>query len=349
MLKKMPWLVMMILSAQLLCADIIEKIQVEGNRKVSRETIQFYMKSREGGVYDPEKLKEDFQALWATGFFENVRIEEENGAGGKIVRLVLVENPLDLLRDLQAEQEGQGKRHHRKAAGRQHPAAAFFLLQPGQGAQGKKDRHRHAPGKGLQPGRGRHRRKGRERADRPDRARQRGLQDAHRQRGLSRPDPGLGFAGIPAPRLEEQPGARHAVRHRRQGRLQPREDQRGHRGGPPAPAAEGLPGSQGRHPGIQHGRQEDGPRPRAADDAAQHPGGARPALPRGHRHHRGQQGHPRRLSAEHGHPEAGPGLQHQEAQQVHRGHSEVLRRHRLFLRPGRARREPGPGQAQRPT
>ncbi len=94
MLKKMPWLVMMILSAQLLCADIIEKIQVEGNRKVSRETIQFYMKSREGGVYDPEKLKEDFQALWATGFFENVRIEEENGAGGKTVRLILVENPL---------------------------------------------------------------------------------------------------------------------------------------------------------------------------------------------------------------------------------------------------------------
>ena len=94
MLKKMPWLVMMILSAQLLCAEIIEKIQIEGNKKVSRETIQFYMKSREGGVYDPEKLKEDFKALWETGFFENIRIEEENGGNGKIVRLVLVENPL---------------------------------------------------------------------------------------------------------------------------------------------------------------------------------------------------------------------------------------------------------------
>lgn len=94
MLKKMPWLVLMLLGAQWLCADVIEKIQVEGNRKVSRETIQFYMKSREGGVYDPQKLKEDFQSLWATGFFENIRIEEENGANGKIVRLVLAENPL---------------------------------------------------------------------------------------------------------------------------------------------------------------------------------------------------------------------------------------------------------------
>ena len=94
MLKKMPWLVLMLLGAHWLCADVIESIQVEGNRKVSRETIQFYMKSREGGVYDPLKLKEDFQSLWATGFFENIRIEEENGANGKIVRLVLVENPL---------------------------------------------------------------------------------------------------------------------------------------------------------------------------------------------------------------------------------------------------------------
>src|SRR5512137_2230698 len=94
MLKKMPWLVMILLAAQFLCADIIEKIQIEGNRKVSRETIQFYMKSREGGAYDPAKLKEDFKALWETGFFENIRIEEENGGQGKIVRLILSENPL---------------------------------------------------------------------------------------------------------------------------------------------------------------------------------------------------------------------------------------------------------------
>ena len=199
MLKKMPWLVMMILSAQLLCADIIEKIQIEGNRKVSRETIQFYMKSREGGIYDPEKLKEDFQALWETGFFENIRIEDENGTSGKIVRLVLVENPLISSVTYKTEQESQGKRHHRKTAGQQHPAAAFLLLQPGQGPQGEKDHHRHAPGKGLQPGRGHHRRKGRERPDRPDHPRRRGLQDPHRQRGLSRPHARVGLPGFPAP------------------------------------------------------------------------------------------------------------------------------------------------------
>ena len=94
MLKKMGWSLMILLGAQFLGADIIQKIQVEGNKKVSRETIQFYMKSREGGIYDPDKLKEDFKALWETGFFENIRIEDENGANGKIVRFIVVENPL---------------------------------------------------------------------------------------------------------------------------------------------------------------------------------------------------------------------------------------------------------------
>jgi outer membrane protein insertion porin family len=94
MLKRMPWLVLLLLGAQFLNADIIERIQIEGNKKVSRETIQFYMKSREGGIYDEQKLKDDFKALWETGFFENIRMEEENGSNGKVVRLILAENPL---------------------------------------------------------------------------------------------------------------------------------------------------------------------------------------------------------------------------------------------------------------
>ena len=94
MLKKTIWLLMILLGAQFLCADIIQKIQIEGNKKVSRETIQFYMKSREGGIYDADKLKDDFKALWETGFFENIRIDDENGGNGKIVHIILTENPL---------------------------------------------------------------------------------------------------------------------------------------------------------------------------------------------------------------------------------------------------------------
>jgi len=94
MLKKLPWLVLFLLGVQFLGAEIIEEIQIEGNRKISRETVQFYIKSRPGGIYDDEKLKEDFKVLWETGFFENIRIESDNGSQGKIVRFILTENPL---------------------------------------------------------------------------------------------------------------------------------------------------------------------------------------------------------------------------------------------------------------
>jgi outer membrane protein insertion porin family len=94
MLKKLPWLVMLLLTVQFLGAEIIEEIRIEGNKKVSRETVQFYMKSRQGGIYDEEKLKEDFKILWETGFFENIRIVSDNGSSGKIVSMTLTENPL---------------------------------------------------------------------------------------------------------------------------------------------------------------------------------------------------------------------------------------------------------------
>ncbi len=77
-----------------LCADIIEKIIVEGNKKVSRDTVLFYMKTAEKAVYSPEKLREDFKSLWKTGFFENISIESEDTAGGKIIKIIVKENKL---------------------------------------------------------------------------------------------------------------------------------------------------------------------------------------------------------------------------------------------------------------
>ncbi|MCP5108596.1 MAG: outer membrane protein assembly factor BamA [bacterium] len=75
-------------------AETIEKIEVDGNKKVSKDTILFYMKSSENGLYSKTTLREDFKTLWKTGFFENITMESENGQKGKIVKLALKENPL---------------------------------------------------------------------------------------------------------------------------------------------------------------------------------------------------------------------------------------------------------------
>lgn len=75
-------------------AENIEKINVVGNKKVSRDTILFYMKARERGMYSAAMLKDDFKSLWKTGFFEDISIDAEDGSRGKIINILVKENPL---------------------------------------------------------------------------------------------------------------------------------------------------------------------------------------------------------------------------------------------------------------
>ncbi|MCP5054153.1 MAG: outer membrane protein assembly factor BamA [bacterium] len=74
----------------------IEKILLEGNKKVSRDTFLFYMKSREKSVYSKDVLRQDFKSLWKTGFFENITIESlaGNGTDTKVVKIIVTENPM---------------------------------------------------------------------------------------------------------------------------------------------------------------------------------------------------------------------------------------------------------------
>ena len=76
----------------LLSGELIESILIEGNRKVSRDTVLFYMKSKVNDLYSEDILRTDFQTLWQTGFFENIRIETEQGQRGVIIRITVSEN-----------------------------------------------------------------------------------------------------------------------------------------------------------------------------------------------------------------------------------------------------------------
>jgi outer membrane protein insertion porin family len=74
--------------------ELIERIDIVGNDRVTRETITYYLSSREGDYYNLDILKKDFRVLWSTGFFSNIKIEEEPGLKGKIVKITLEENPV---------------------------------------------------------------------------------------------------------------------------------------------------------------------------------------------------------------------------------------------------------------
>jgi outer membrane protein insertion porin family len=76
------------------CQEMIEKIDIIGIERVTVETVKYYIAAREGDYYNEELLKKDFKVLWSTGFFSNIRIEQEQGTKGKIVKIYLEENPV---------------------------------------------------------------------------------------------------------------------------------------------------------------------------------------------------------------------------------------------------------------
>ncbi|MEW5974291.1 MAG: outer membrane protein assembly factor BamA [Acidobacteriota bacterium] len=74
--------------------EIIENIEIRGNRRVPADTVKFHIVSQKNARLDPNLLRRDFKAVWAQGFFDDLRIELEEGKDGKIVIFWVKEKPL---------------------------------------------------------------------------------------------------------------------------------------------------------------------------------------------------------------------------------------------------------------
>lgn len=76
---------------------IIDRIDFVGNRRIRSDTLKARIFSREGDVYNEETLRRDFQALWNTQFFEDVKLRVEDSsdrANGKIIIFDVKERPV---------------------------------------------------------------------------------------------------------------------------------------------------------------------------------------------------------------------------------------------------------------
>lgn len=80
--------------ARLAAATPIEDVKVQGNVRIDRTTILYYLQSKPGTEYDEQKLKQDFHRLWDTGFFSDMKVEESDGEKGKIITFLLKERPV---------------------------------------------------------------------------------------------------------------------------------------------------------------------------------------------------------------------------------------------------------------
>ncbi len=78
-------------------APFIDRIDFEGNRRIRKDTLQARIFSREGDPYNEDTLRRDFQALWNTQFFEDVKLRVEDSPekpNAKIIVFQVTERPV---------------------------------------------------------------------------------------------------------------------------------------------------------------------------------------------------------------------------------------------------------------
>ncbi|MGC0773973.1 MAG: POTRA domain-containing protein, partial [Candidatus Acidiferrum sp.] len=76
---------------------VIERIEFIGNRRIRSDTLKARIFSREGDPYSEETLRRDFQALWNTQFFEDVKlrvVDSPDRPDAKIVIFEVKERPI---------------------------------------------------------------------------------------------------------------------------------------------------------------------------------------------------------------------------------------------------------------
>jgi outer membrane protein insertion porin family len=71
----------------------IEQIRVIGTRRIPKETVLARLFTHPGDTYDPISIERDFNSLWNTGYFEDLRIEREDSEKGIILNVFVREKP----------------------------------------------------------------------------------------------------------------------------------------------------------------------------------------------------------------------------------------------------------------
>jgi outer membrane protein insertion porin family len=73
--------------------QIVQDVQIHNNRRIPGETIRARIFTHAGDVYDQGAIERDFNSLWNTGYFEDLRIEREETPKGYIIHIYVKERP----------------------------------------------------------------------------------------------------------------------------------------------------------------------------------------------------------------------------------------------------------------
>lgn len=72
----------------------VAAVEVQGNRRIEAAAILARVGTKAGDPYDPARVASDVRAVFGLGFFKDVRVLTEPGAGGPVVIFEVEENPV---------------------------------------------------------------------------------------------------------------------------------------------------------------------------------------------------------------------------------------------------------------
>ncbi len=81
------------ISLKLFKRERVAKILVTGNKRIEADAIKRIIKTETGDIYLAKSLSEDLKAVYSMGYFEDIRIEAENGPDGKVIIFDVKEKP----------------------------------------------------------------------------------------------------------------------------------------------------------------------------------------------------------------------------------------------------------------
>ena len=84
--------------------QLIESVDIQGNRRLRDEDILYYVQARAGDVFNQQQVERDLQAILALGFFDKTatRVLTEDGVRGG-VNVIFEVKELPIIRDIQFE------------------------------------------------------------------------------------------------------------------------------------------------------------------------------------------------------------------------------------------------------
>lgn len=105
----MSFLLAGVLTAPAETAPLIKMIEIQGNRKISTDTISSKMISKEGAPFSKDAVQEDIKKLYGIGYFDDIRVEIGAFEGGVKLIYIFVEKPSIISLDFQGNKELETK------------------------------------------------------------------------------------------------------------------------------------------------------------------------------------------------------------------------------------------------